>query len=168
MLFVAKHWYNPLSVVLRFLIVRWPPSMSVLPEGSGCINLVQVTFGAGKPSTSQVCRRVVPRNGVTRDGGFFVKMGAAENNAAMVKSFLNKKETTGEIVLNGNIQSPRNHSFWGGLESGSCVIETDNHKHKQRIVWHVSVRILRSKSPPIKHYVNGRSKRMYLRYWKLW
>ena len=53
-LFVATHSYNPLSTGLRFLIVRLPPFISVLPTGKGIPNRVQFNVGGGKPSALQV------------------------------------------------------------------------------------------------------------------
>jgi len=54
MLFVATHSYKPLSAGRKFLTVRVPPFISVLPTGKGIPNLVQFNMGGGKPSAVHV------------------------------------------------------------------------------------------------------------------
>ena len=78
MLFVAIHWYNPPSLGLKFLIVRFPSLISVFPAGRGIINLVQVILGGGKPSAWQVSCIVLNSFGVVSAGGVLIKTGRPE------------------------------------------------------------------------------------------
>lgn len=50
MTLLATHSYKPLSVGLKFLMVRSPWFTSVFPAGKGIPNLVHFTTGGGKPS----------------------------------------------------------------------------------------------------------------------
>jgi len=69
-------------------MVRLPPSTSVLPVGKGFPNLVQLNFGGGKPSASQVWRNVECSIGVTSQGRSFVKIGRPTNCIASVNEKL--------------------------------------------------------------------------------
>ena len=75
MLFVATHWYNPLSEGLTFLMVRLPPFTSVFAAGKGISNLVQLKVGCGKPSASQISCTVANCLGVASNWGALVKIG---------------------------------------------------------------------------------------------
>ena len=79
MLFVTSHSYNPLSVVVRFLMVRISPLTSVLAEGNAWRSLVQLDTGVGNPSAWQTCEKSVLSNGMVSDGGLFTKIGAAKD-----------------------------------------------------------------------------------------
>jgi len=50
MLLVATQSYRPLSVGLRFFIVRLPSFTSVFPTGKGVPGLVQLNTGSGNPT----------------------------------------------------------------------------------------------------------------------
>ena len=78
MLFVAMHWYKPLSTRRRLLIVRLPDFTSVLLAGKDIITLTQVTLGDGNPSDLQVSCIEVNSIFVTRSGGALVKIGRPE------------------------------------------------------------------------------------------
>ena len=75
MLFVATHWYKPLSIGLKFMIVRFPSLTSVFPTGKGETSLIQVSLGGGYPSAWQVSCIVVDSIFETSDEGFLVKIG---------------------------------------------------------------------------------------------
>ena len=62
MLFVATHWYKPLSTGLKFLMVNLPP-------------LTLVNLGGGYPSAWQVSCIVADSIFKTSDEGFLVKIG---------------------------------------------------------------------------------------------
>lgn len=79
MLFVTSHSYNPLSVVVRFLMVRISPLTSVLAEGNAWRSLVQLDTGVGNPSAWQTSKKSVLSNGMVSDGGLFTKIGAAKD-----------------------------------------------------------------------------------------
>ena len=79
MLFVTSHSYNPLSVVVRFLMVRISPLTSVLAKGNAWRSLVQLDTGVGNPSARQTSEKSVLSNGMVSDGGLFTKIGAAKN-----------------------------------------------------------------------------------------
>ena len=74
-LFVATHWYKPLSTGRKFLIVRLPSLTSVFPAGKGITSLIQVNLGGGYPSAWQVS--CIWANSIfeTSDEGFLVKIG---------------------------------------------------------------------------------------------
>ena len=74
-LFVATHWYKPLSTGRKFLIVSLPSLTSVFPAGKGITNLIQVNFGGGYPSAWQVSCIVADSIFETSDEGFLVKIG---------------------------------------------------------------------------------------------
>ena len=78
MLFVAMHWYKPLSILRRLLIVRLPALTSVLLAGKDIITLTQVTLGDGNPSALQVSCIEVNSIFVTSGGGALVKIGRPE------------------------------------------------------------------------------------------
>ena len=78
MLFVAMHWYKPLSILRRLLIVRLPAFTSVLLAGKDIITLTQVTLGDGNPSALQVSCIEVNSIFVTSSGGALVKIGRPE------------------------------------------------------------------------------------------
>ena len=46
-LFVATHWYKPLSTGRKFVIVRFTSLTSVFPKGKGDSSLIQVSLGGG-------------------------------------------------------------------------------------------------------------------------
>ena len=46
-LFVATHWYKPLSTGRKFVIVRFPSLTSVFPTGKGETSLIRVSLGGG-------------------------------------------------------------------------------------------------------------------------
>ena len=75
MLFVATHWYKPLSIGLKFMIVRFPSLTSVFPTGKGETSLIQVSLGGGYPSAWQVSCIVADAIFETSDEGFLVKIG---------------------------------------------------------------------------------------------
>ena len=75
MLFVATHWYKPLSTGLKFMIVRFPSFTSVFPTGKGETSLIQVSLGGGYPSVWQVSCIVADSIFETSDEGFLVKIG---------------------------------------------------------------------------------------------
>ena len=75
MLFVATHWYKPLSTGCKFLIVRLPFLTSVFPAGKGETSLIQVNLGGGYPSAWQVSCIVADSIFETSDEGFLVKIG---------------------------------------------------------------------------------------------
>lgn len=79
MLFVTSHSYNPLSVVVRFLMIRISPLTSVLAKGNAWRSLVQLDTGVGNPSAWQTCEKSVLSNGMVSDGGLFTKIGAAKD-----------------------------------------------------------------------------------------
>ena len=79
MLFVTSHSYNPLSVVVRDLMVRISPLTSVLAKGNAWRSLVQLDTGVGNPSAWQTSEKSVLSNGIVSDGGLFTKIGAAKN-----------------------------------------------------------------------------------------
>ena len=74
-LFVATHWYKPLSTGRKFLIVSLPSLTLVFPAGKGIISLIQVSLGGGYPSAWQVS--CIWANSIfdTNDEGFLVKIG---------------------------------------------------------------------------------------------
>ena len=74
-LFVAAHWYKPLSTGRKFLIVSLPSLISVFPAGKGITSLIQVNVGGGYPSAWQVS--CISANSIfeTSDVGFLVKIG---------------------------------------------------------------------------------------------
>ena len=74
-LFVATHWYKPLSTGRKFLIVSLPSLTSVFPTGKGIISLIQVSLGGGYPSAWQVS--CIWANSIfdTNDEGFLVTIG---------------------------------------------------------------------------------------------
>ena len=74
-LFVATHWYKPLSTGLKFLIVSLPSLTSVFPAGKGITGLIQVNLGGGYPSAWQVSCIVADSIFETSDEGFLVKIG---------------------------------------------------------------------------------------------
>ena len=74
MLFVATHWYKPLSTGLKFLIVSLPSFTSVFPTGKGETSLIQVSLGGGYPSAWQVSCIVADSIFETSDEGFLVKI----------------------------------------------------------------------------------------------
>ena len=74
-LFVATHWYKPLSTGRRFLIVSLPSLTSVFPAGKGITSLIQVNLGGGYPSARQVSCIVADSIFETSDDGFLVKIG---------------------------------------------------------------------------------------------
>ena len=74
-LFVATHWYKPLSTGLKFLMVSLPSFTSVFPTGKGETSLIQVSLGGGYPSAWQVSCIVVDSIFETSDEGFLVKIG---------------------------------------------------------------------------------------------
>ena len=74
-LFVATHWYKPLSTGLKFRIVSLPSLTSVFPEGKGITSLIQVNLGGGYPSAWQVSCIVADSIFETSDEGFLVKIG---------------------------------------------------------------------------------------------
>ena len=78
MLFVAMHWYKPLSTRRSLLIVRLPAFTSVLLAGKDIITLTQVTSGEGNPSALHVSCIVVNSIFVTSGGGVLVKTGRPE------------------------------------------------------------------------------------------
>ena len=75
MLFVAMHWYKPLSTGLKFMIVRFPSFTSVFPTGKGETSRIQVNLGGGYPSAWQVSCIVTDSIFETSDDGFLVKIG---------------------------------------------------------------------------------------------
>ena len=75
MLFVATHWYKPVSIGLKFMIVGFPSLTSVFPTGKGETSLIQVSLGGGYPSAWQVSCIVVDSIFETSDEGFLVKIG---------------------------------------------------------------------------------------------
>ena len=74
-LFVATHWYKPLSIGLKFLMVSLPSLTSVFPAGKGETSLIQVSLGGGYPSAWQVSCIVADCIFETSDEGFLVKIG---------------------------------------------------------------------------------------------
>ena len=74
-LFVATHWYKPLSTGRKFLIVRLPSLTSVFLAGKGITSLIQVNLGGGYPSAWQVSCIVADSIFETSDEGFLVKIG---------------------------------------------------------------------------------------------
>ena len=74
-LFVATHWYKPLSTGLKFLIVSLPSLTSVFPAGKGITGLIQVNLGGGYPSAWQVSCIVADSIFETSDEGLLVKIG---------------------------------------------------------------------------------------------
>ena len=74
-LFVATHWYKPLSTGRRFLIVSLPSLTSVFPAGKGITSLMQVNLGGGYPSAWQVSCIVVDSIFETSAEGLLVKIG---------------------------------------------------------------------------------------------
>ena len=74
-LFVATHWYKPLSTGRKYLIVSLPSLTSVFPAGKGITSLIQVSLGGGYPSAWQVS--CIWDNSIfeTSDEGFLVKIG---------------------------------------------------------------------------------------------
>ena len=78
MLFVAMHWYKPLSILRRLLIVRLPAFTSVLLAGKDIITLTQVTLGDGNPSTLQVSCIEVNSIFVTSSWGALKNIGRPE------------------------------------------------------------------------------------------
>ena len=76
MLFLATHWYKPLSTGLKFMIVRFPSFTSVLPTGKGETSLIQVSLGGGYPSAWQVDCIAVDSTFETSDEGTLVKTGS--------------------------------------------------------------------------------------------
>ena len=75
MLFVATHWYKPLSTGLKFLMVSLPSFTSVFPTGKEETSLIQVSLGGGYPSARQVSCIEADSIFETSDGGFLVKIG---------------------------------------------------------------------------------------------
>ena len=75
MLFVATHWYKPLSTGLKFLMVSLPSLTLVFPTGKGETSLTQVNLGGGYPSAWQVSCIVADSIFETSDEGFLVKIG---------------------------------------------------------------------------------------------
>ena len=75
MIFVATHWYKPLSTGCKFLIVSLPSLTSVFPAGKGETSLIQVNLGGGFPSAWQVSCIVADSIFETSDEGFLVKIG---------------------------------------------------------------------------------------------
>ena len=75
MLFVAPHWYKPLSTGLKFMIVRFPSFTLVFPTGKGETSLIQVSLGGGYPSPWQVSCIVADSIFETSDEGFLIKIG---------------------------------------------------------------------------------------------
>ena len=75
MLFVATHWYKPLSTGLKFLMVSLPSFTSVFPTGKEETSLIQVSLGGGYPSAWQVSCIVADSIFETSDEGFLVKIG---------------------------------------------------------------------------------------------
>ena len=74
-LFVATHWYKPLSTGLKFLMVSLPSFTSVFPTGKEETSLIQVSLGGGYPSAWQVSCIVADSIFETSDEGFLVKIG---------------------------------------------------------------------------------------------
>ena len=74
-LFVATHWYKPLSTGRKFLIVSLPSLTSVFPAGNGITSLIQVNLGGGYPSAWQVSCIVADSIFETSDEGLLVKIG---------------------------------------------------------------------------------------------
>ena len=74
-LFVATHWYKPLSTGLKFLMVSLPSFTSVFPTGKEETSLIQVSLGGGYPSACQVSCIVADSIFETSDEGFLVKIG---------------------------------------------------------------------------------------------
>ena len=74
-LFVAMHWYKPLSNGLKFLIVSLPSLISVFPAGKGITSLIQVNLGGGYPSAWHVSCIVADSIFETSDEGFLVMIG---------------------------------------------------------------------------------------------
>ena len=87
MLFVATHWYKPLSTGLKFMIVRFPSFTSVFPTGKGITSLIQVNLGGGYPSAWQVCCIVADSIFDTSDEGFLVKIGRPKRRKINMMSF---------------------------------------------------------------------------------
>ena len=74
-LFVATHWYKPLSTGLKFLMVSLPSLTSVFPTGKGETSRIQVNLGGGYPSAWQASCIVADSIFETSDEGFLVKIG---------------------------------------------------------------------------------------------
>ena len=74
-LFVATHWYKPLSTGRRFLMVSLPSLTSVFPAGKGITSLIQVNLGGGYPSAWQVSCIVADSIFETSVEGLLVKIG---------------------------------------------------------------------------------------------
>ena len=74
-LFVATHWYKPLSTGRKFLIVSLPSLTSVFLAGKGETSLIQVNLGGGYPSAWQVSCISVNSTFETSDEGTLVKIG---------------------------------------------------------------------------------------------
>ena len=74
-LFVATHWYKPLSTGRKFLIVSLPSLISVFPVGKGITSLIQVNVGGGYSSAWQVSCICANSIFETSDGGVLVKIG---------------------------------------------------------------------------------------------
>ena len=87
MLFVATHWYKPLSTGLKFMIVRFPSFTSVFPTGKGETSLIQVSLGGGYPSAWQVSCIVADSIFETSDEGFLVKIGRPKRPKINMMSF---------------------------------------------------------------------------------
>ena len=86
-LFVATHWYKPLSTGLKFMIVRFPSFTSVFPTGKGETSLIQVSLGGGYPSAWQVSCIVAYSIFETSDEGFLVKIGRPKRPKINMTSF---------------------------------------------------------------------------------
>ena len=87
MLFVATHWYKPLSTGLKFLMVSLPSFTSVFPTGKEETSLIQVSLGGGYPSAWQVSCIVAYSIFETSDEGFLVKIGRPKRPKINMTSF---------------------------------------------------------------------------------
>ena len=86
-LFVATHWYKPLSTGLKFLMVSLPSLTSVFPTGKGETSRIQVNLGGGYPSAWQVSCIVADSIFETSDEGFLVKIGRPKRPKINMMSF---------------------------------------------------------------------------------
>ena len=87
MLFVATHWYKPLSTGLKFLMVSLPSFTSVFPTGKEETSLIQVSLGGGYPSAWQVSCIVADSIFEISDEGFLVKIGRPKRPKINMMSF---------------------------------------------------------------------------------
>ena len=87
MLFVATHWYIPLSIGLKFMMVRFPSFTLVFPTGKGETSLIQVSLGGGYPSAWQVSCIVADSIFEISDEGFLVKIGRPKRPKINMMSF---------------------------------------------------------------------------------